>query len=93
MGDSEIKDSLLLSKKILSEIIKWDLDNLEKKLFAASEKLNSEKGYPEKNKGYLLWPLRVALSGKESSPSPFEIANILGKEKTLKHIEDAIKLF
>ncbi|MCX6722510.1 MAG: hypothetical protein NT094_00380 [Candidatus Staskawiczbacteria bacterium] len=40
----------------------------------------------------MLWPLRVALSGKQSSPSPFEIADILEKEKTLKRIQDAIKL-
>jgi glutamyl/glutaminyl-tRNA synthetase len=37
----------------------------------------------------LLWPLRVALSGKDASASPFEIAEILGKEKTLKRIADA----
>lgn len=92
MADSEIKDSLMLSEKILSGIKKWDLKGLEGELFAASEKFNAEKGYPEKNKGYLLWPLRVALSGKNSSPSPFEIADILGKEKTLKRIEEAIKI-
>jgi hypothetical protein len=33
----------------------------------------------------------VALSGKKSSPSPFEIANILGKEETIKKIDDVIK--
>ena len=92
MGDGEVKDSLIFSEKILSEIKKWDLKNLETELFAGSEGFNSEKNYPEKNKGYLLWPLRVALSGKDSSPSPFEIADILGKEKTLKRIEDAIKM-
>jgi hypothetical protein len=37
--------------------------------------------------------LRVALSGKKFSPSPFEIADILGREETLKRIEKAkIKL-
>ena len=68
------------------------MENLEKELFAASEKFNKEKNYPEKNKGYLLWPLRVPLSGKTSTPGPFEIAEILGKEKTIKRIEAAIKL-
>jgi glutamyl-tRNA synthetase len=95
MSDSEIKDSLTLSEKTLSDINPptggWDLKNLESELFVASEKFNAEKGYPEKNKGFLLWPLRVALSGKSSSPSPFEIANILGKEKTIKRIEEAIE--
>lgn len=91
VGDSATKESLLCSKKLLSEIKEWKIKNLEKELFLASEKFNLEKGYPEKNKGYLLWPLRVALSGKQSSPSPFEIADILGREKTLKRIQDAIK--
>lgn len=92
VGDSDIKDSLLASEKTLSEIKEWEIKNLEKELFSLSEKFNLEKGYPEKNKGYLLWPLRVALSGKQSSASPFEIADILGKEKTLKRINEAIKL-
>jgi glutamyl-tRNA synthetase len=89
VGDSDIKDSLLASEKVLSEIKEWEIKNLEKELFSLSEKFNLEKGYPEKNKGYLLWPLRVALSGKQSSASPFEIADILGKEKTLKRINEA----
>lgn len=91
VGDLATKD-LLFSKKILSENKNWELKILETELFSAAEKFNLEKGYPEKNKGYLLWPLRVALSGKDSSPSPFEIADILGKEKTLKRIEEAAKM-
>jgi glutamyl/glutaminyl-tRNA synthetase len=92
MGDSDIKDSLQASEKILSEIKNWELKEIESRLLSASEKFNISKNYPEKNKGYLLWPLRVALSGKEFSPSPFEIADILGREKTMKKIEHAIKL-
>ena len=91
MTEEEVKASLTFSQKILSENKKWELKTLEGELFAASEKFNVEKGYPEKNKGFTLWPLRAALSGKNTSPSPFEIADILGKEKTLKRIEDAIK--
>jgi glutamyl-tRNA synthetase len=90
-GDSATKEALIYSEKILSEIKVWEQKNLEEELFAASVKFNLEKGYPEKNKGYMLWPLRVALSGKDFSPSPFEIAIILGKDKTLKRVEDAIK--
>jgi glutamyl/glutaminyl-tRNA synthetase len=41
--------------------------------------------------GEALWPLRVALSGREASPSPFEIAWTLGKAKTLERIDRAIK--
>jgi nondiscriminating glutamyl-tRNA synthetase len=91
VGDKATKEALQASEKILSDIIDWEIKNLENELFPATEKFNLEKGYPEKNKGYLLWPLRVALSGKEFSPSPFEIADILGKDKTIKRIQDAIK--
>jgi len=92
MTDGELIDSLSASEKVLSEMDKWNLENLEKELSLASQKLNIEKNYPEKNKGYLLWPLRVALSGKSFSPSPFEIAEILGKEKTLNRILEAKKM-
>ncbi len=40
--------------------------------------------------GYYLWPLRVSLTGKKASPSPFEIAEILGKKESLKRIEQGI---
>lgn len=42
--------------------------------------------------GDTLWPMRVALSGRTASPPPFEIAAILGKEKTLSRIQYAITL-
>lgn len=40
-------------------------------------------------RGEVLWPLRVALSGKAQSPDPFIIAALLGKAKTLERIENA----
>lgn len=43
------------------------------------------------NRGRLLWPLRVALSGQEKSPSPFECAWLLGREESLKRINLAIQ--
>lgn len=42
-------------------------------------------------RGEALWPLRVALSGREQSPSPFEIATILGKSETLRRVELALR--
>ena len=39
--------------------------------------------------GEYLWPMRVALSGKKASPGPFEIAEVLGKQKSLKRIKEA----
>ncbi len=41
-------------------------------------------------KGELLWPLRVALSGRNVSPSPFEIIEILGREESLRRVKGAL---
>lgn len=46
-----------------------------------------QKGY---SNGSVLWPWRVALSGMEKSPPPFEIAQVLGKEDVVKRIEEAL---
>jgi glutamyl-tRNA synthetase len=43
-------------------------------------------------RGDFLWPLRVALSGAQKSPSPFEILFVLGQQKTLERIAKAIAL-
>lgn len=44
-------------------------------------------------KGELYWPLRVALSGLKNSPPPQEIAEVLGKEKTVLRINEALRKF
>jgi glutamyl-tRNA synthetase len=40
-------------------------------------------------KGAVLWPMRVALSGRERSPDPFTIASILGRTETLERLQHA----
>jgi len=55
-------------------------ENIKESLWSLAEKLG---------KGELLWPLRVALTGKEKSPDPFIVAYILGKEETLTRIQNA----
>lgn len=48
--------------------------------------------YAEKEgRGQVLWPLRFALSGKDKSPNPFTLADILGKETTIRRIDEALK--
>ncbi len=42
------------------------------------------------NRGQILHPLRFALSGLDKSPDPFILADILGKEETIKRINKAI---
>jgi glutamyl-tRNA synthetase len=100
MTDKEIRASLDKSEKILSKIKveEWTRENLEKSLMPEAEKFAQEisrvgdlsaEALAKADRGYLLWPLRVALTGKEASAGPFEIAEILGKEKTLKRIREA----
>lgn len=84
MSDEDLKKSLETSKNILEKISdeNWTLENLEEKLLeAAGEK-----------RGDLLWPLRAVLTGEKKSPSPFEVAWILGKNESLNRISKALKL-
>jgi len=43
----------------------------------------------EAGRGSVLWPMRYALSGREKSPDPFTLGEILGKENALRRIEHA----
>ncbi|HAI74251.1 TPA: glutamate--tRNA ligase [Candidatus Moranbacteria bacterium] len=58
--------------------------------------ITQQKELPRKTEdlktGELYWPLRVALSGEQKSPSPIEIAWVLGKNESLKRIEKALSL-
>lgn len=44
-----------------------------------------------RGRGAVLWPLRVALSGKSASPGPFEMMGVLGKAESLRRITLAIQ--
>ena len=44
----------------------------------------------EHGRGNVLWPLRVALSGKEKSIDPFSLIAYLGKDESLARIHQAI---
>lgn len=44
----------------------------------------------EQGRGNVLHPMRYALTGKDKSPDPFTVANIIGKEETLKRLNKAI---
>jgi glutamyl-tRNA synthetase len=44
----------------------------------------------EQGRGNVLWPLRVALSGREKSPDPFTLLYVFGKEESLKRIDNAL---
>lgn len=63
----------------------WNMDNIHEKLFQLIAKL-------EVKNGIVLYPLRVALSGKAFTPGGgVELAAIIGKEKTINRIKAAIE--
>lgn len=67
------------------------LENLDENSFDPEKIKDSLWSYAEeKGKGDVLWPLRVALTGKEKSPDPFVSAYILGKKESLRRIDLAI---
>ncbi|MBU2036985.1 glutamate--tRNA ligase [Patescibacteria group bacterium] len=84
MNDEEIKKSLDMAKDIITNTpdSEFTKEKLSETLLAEAAKMP--------NKGYLLWPLRVALSGQKNSPPPFDIAEILGKEESLERIKTAV---
>ncbi len=67
---------------ILSSIKRWEKAVIEEELLKEANK--------EKDRGRILWPLRVALTGKRASAGPFDVAWVLGQEKTLKRLRGAI---
>jgi len=63
----------------------WIKEGIEKETLELIQKENLDNGAT-------LWPLRAALSGREKSPGPFEIAAILGREETIKRLKIAENL-
>ncbi len=81
---STTRASLAQAEKLLES---WD-DNTWDTLTLIEEKLLAEAG---DKKGDLLWPLRVALTGAERSPSPAQVAWVLGRGESLKRLKQAIE--
>lgn len=62
--------------------------------FSASTISEKVKGWiksQEMGFGKVMMPLRLALVGAMSGPDVFEIASLLGKEETIKRVENAVK--
>ena len=82
------ESSLPLLKEVLP-VLESQTDYSNDALYAALTAFAQEKGY--KN-GFVLWPIRTALSGKPSTPGgATELMEILGKEESLFRIRAAIE--
>jgi glutamyl-tRNA synthetase len=70
-------------EKVLEILDSKDLSAQARKIMELAEK---------EGKGDVLWPLRYALSGREKSPDPFTLTDILGTPESKKRIQDAIRI-
>ncbi len=78
------KQNLPAIRNVLAEQNVWTNEALFDTLKALAEKLGVKNGQ-------VLYPARIALSGKETTPGgATEIAVILGKEETLRRLDEAI---
>ena len=84
-GDTKEKSLAMLEEVYVILASRLDAGFKRSELWEDLKPLLEKEG-----KGSVLWPLRSALSGRERSPDPFEIAEILGKHETLARIQRAI---
>lgn len=91
ISDSDLKDvfSMLIDKLSLIDKKDWSQDSLRNILMPEVEKFIKDHLHETKDRGYVLWPLRVALTGEKASAGPFEIAALLGKTKTIQRLKEA----
>lgn len=83
------ESSLSLLEEILPALREWE-DYSNDALYTMLSEYAKAHGY--KN-GYVLWPIRTALSGKAMTPGgATELLEILGKEESLRRMEAAIAL-
>ena len=82
------ESSLTVLQEILP-VLESQEDYSNDALYETMVAFAKEKGY--KN-GYVLWPIRTALSGKQMTPAgATEILEVLGKEESIKRIQAAIE--
>ena len=82
------ENSLELLKSVLP-VLEAQEDFSNDALF---ETLKAFAGEIEKKVGYVMWPIRTAISGKQNTPGgATEIMDVLGKEESIARIKKAIE--
>lgn len=82
------ESSLAVLQEILP-VLEAQTDYSNDALYAAISAFVQEKGY--KN-GYVLWPIRTAVSGKQMTPGgATELMEVLGREESITRIKNAIE--
>ena len=81
------ESSLALLQEVLP-LLEAQEDYSNDALFAMLSAYGKEKGYKT---GFVMWPIRTALSGKQMTPAgATEILEVLGKEESLTRLQVAI---
>ncbi|MDD2257669.1 MAG: glutamate--tRNA ligase [Patescibacteria group bacterium] len=85
LSSNQVRENLKELSTVLEEILEvdWTKENLEEIILPYLKEKNHKNGD-------FLWPWRVALTGEKASPSPFEVASVLGKDKSIARVEVAI---
>ena len=82
------ENSLALLQEVLP-LLQAQEDFSNEALYESLKAFGEEKGYKV---GFIMWPIRTALSGKQMTPAgATEILSVLGKEESLKRLEAAIE--
>lgn len=85
-NDEIALSSLQAAVPVLEDITDWNVDTIHDTLMALVGELGIKNGQ-------LLWPVRTALSGEQTSPGgAMELADILGKEESLRRIQIGIEM-
>lgn len=86
LDEKQVKENLQVIYDLLEKITDndWLKEFMEKDIIDYLKLKNLKLGD-------YLWPMRAALTGLKASPGPFEVAEVLGKEASLKRINAAIK--
>ena len=82
------ENSLELLKEVVP-VLEAQEDFSNDELFEVLKAFAGEKGYKI---GYVMWPIRTAVSGKQNTPGgATEIMEVLGKEESLTRLKDGIQ--
>ena len=78
-------EALKMILPVLESVEDWNAESVHTALFAEIEKQGVKNGW-------MLWPLRVALSGKAMTPGGgVELCAVLGKDESVKRVKAAIE--
>ncbi len=82
------EDGLDVAKKHLKKVVEllegvngWKAENIKSTIWDYAT---------EQGRGSVLWPMRYVLSGRDKSPDPFVLSEILGKDETIKRLKSII---